>query len=374
MNRKTTLLAAACCLITTGNVMADASDWYISGGGSYINSDERRANDNDFSGYFGIGRYLGEKFGIELDYNSYEFDLGAGSNVDIDGWVVTGRYYMLGNTNTSPYLALGVGSMDHDGPNGDNSDAVVDLGLGVDYPFAKRWSARAEVVYRLDSDNTSISDEEDDFDDYQFNFGLTYAFGDRSGAPEPAPVSEPVAPAVTDTDSDNDGVVDRIDRCPGTPAGTSVDRHGCPMDGDKDGVVDVKDECKDTPEGNIVDETGCNKELLVELKGVHFGFDKATLTDEAMAILDMGADTLAKHGHIRISIEGHTDSRGSESYNRGLSERRAQAVLNYMNSKGVSRDRMDWVGHGESKPVDSNDTEDGRANNRRVELRILNNK
>ncbi len=375
MKKQYLMIAAAAASMAGGTAMADASDWYLSAGGSYINSDERRSNDNDLFGYFGLGRYIGEKFGVELDYNDYSFDLGSGvGDVDIDGFMLTGRYYFMGNDTVSPFLAAGVGRLDHSTAFTSNDEFALDLGFGVEAPFARRWAGRAEIVYRLDSDNTSINTNEDDFDDWKLNFGLTYAFGDRSGLTETvAAVAPPVAPA-TDTDSDNDGVMDRNDRCPNTPAGVRVDANGCPLDSDRDGVVNNMDDCKDTPSGNIVNDKGCNKVLLVELTGVHFDYDKATLTVAATSILDEGVSKLKEYDHINISIAGHTDSRGSHSYNQGLSERRSKAVYDYMTSHGITSTRMQWAGHGENKPTASNDTEEGRARNRRVELMILNNK
>lgn len=374
MKKHYLMIAAAAASMAGGTAMADASDWYLSAGGSYINSDERRSNDNDLSGYFGLGRYIGEKFGIELDYNDYSFDLGSGAgDVDIDGFMLTGRYYFIGNDTMSPFLGLGVGRLDHDTAFTSNDEFAMDLGFGVEAPFARRWAGRAEIVYRLDSDNTSINSNEDDFDDWMLNFGLTYAFGDRSGMTETVAAAAPVAPA-TDTDSDNDGVMDRNDRCPNTPAGVQVDAYGCPLDSDNDGVADYKDDCPNTPAGNIVDDKGCNKVMLVELTGVHFDFDKATLTTEAKSILDSGVAKLKEFDHINISIAGHTDSIGSDSYNKGLSDRRAKAVHDYMMSQGIAAMRMQWAGYGENSPVASNDTEEGRARNRRVELKILNNK
>lgn len=108
----------------------------------------------------------------------------------------------------------------------------------------------------------------------------------------------------------------------------------------------------------------------IVLRGVNFDFDKANIRSDAKPILDEAASTLKKEGTISIVAEGHTDSKGTDAYNLGLSERRAKAVKEYLVKAGISANRIEVVGKGESDPVASNDTEDGRAQNRRVELRI----
>ncbi|HWP67620.1 MAG TPA: OmpA family protein [Candidatus Limnocylindria bacterium] len=107
---------------------------------------------------------------------------------------------------------------------------------------------------------------------------------------------------------------------------------------------------------------------IVELRGTHFAFDSARLTPEGEAILDQAIATLEKHPQINVRIEGHTDSIGSEAYNMKLGQRRADAVESYLVSHGISASRLSTVSYGESRPVASNDTEEGRAQNRRTEL------
>jgi outer membrane protein OmpA-like peptidoglycan-associated protein len=108
----------------------------------------------------------------------------------------------------------------------------------------------------------------------------------------------------------------------------------------------------------------------IVLRGVHFDFDKATIRPEAKPVLDEAIGALKQAGNVTILTEGHTDSIGSAEYNQRLSERRARAVRDYMVSGGIAPSRIESVGMGESKPVASNDTAEGRAENRRVELRV----
>jgi OOP family OmpA-OmpF porin len=108
----------------------------------------------------------------------------------------------------------------------------------------------------------------------------------------------------------------------------------------------------------------------IVLRGVNFDFDKANIRSDAEPILDAAASSLQAEQPVSIGVEGHTDSTGSDDYNQGLSIRRATAVRDYLEKKGIDAARMTIEGYGETKPVASNDTEEGRAQNRRVELRV----
>ncbi len=112
---------------------------------------------------------------------------------------------------------------------------------------------------------------------------------------------------------------------------------------------------------------------IVSLDGAHFDFNKATLKPEGMAKLDQAAAVMAENADLTVGVEGHTDSVGSDAYNQKLSERRAQAAVDYLVSKGVDASRLQPTGYGESKPVASNDTAEGRAQNRRVDLVVTGN-
>ncbi|MBN1206628.1 MAG: OmpA family protein [Myxococcaceae bacterium] len=177
-------------------------------------------------------------------------------------------------------------------------------------------------------------------------------------------------------DSDGDGVVDESDDCP-TEAGLA-ERRGCPfLDKDEDTVEDVRDNCPD--EAGPADNQGCpaEEEQLVTIETdriaikdtVHFDFDKATIQPRSFALLDQVARVLREHPEIlSVSIEGHTDDQGPAEYNRNLSQRRSESVREYLSRKGVAPERMEARGFGEDRPVESNRTNAGRAANRRVEF------
>jgi len=169
-------------------------------------------------------------------------------------------------------------------------------------------------------------------------------------------------------DDDNDGVPNSKDRCPGTPAGATVDASGC-ADTDGDGVNDYRDRCPNTAPGQAVNNDGCDLEREYRLQGVTFEFDSARLTSGAIERLDDDVQILLRNPSLEVEIAGHTDNVGNDAYNQGLSQRRAEAVRDYLVSKGADADNLTVKGYGESDPVATNSTDAGRAQNRRVEFR-----
>ncbi len=136
-----------------------------------------------------------------------------------------------------------------------------------------------------------------------------------------------------------------------------------PVDGDDDGdgVLNSMDECPNTPAGAQVDNRGC--EIFAALDATNFAFDSAELTRAAQDYLSGVAPSLAGKS---LTAHGHTCSIGTDSYNMDLSERRAKSVADFLGTQGITD--VNTVGHGESDPVASNDTEEGREMNRRVEI------
>jgi outer membrane protein OmpA-like peptidoglycan-associated protein len=181
-------------------------------------------------------------------------------------------------------------------------------------------------------------------------------------------------------DTDDDGVKDNADKCAQTPAGVRVDAQGCSpeqLDTDADGVSDALDQCNDTPVGQVVDEKGCPRLFegtarTVILEGVTFSTGKSELTDESKAILTNVAQSLVANPEVRVEVAGHTDNTGGRRTNLRLSQSRADAVKDFLAANGVAPDRITAKGYGPDKPVASNRTAEGRAQNRRVELNRTN--
>jgi len=201
----------------------------------------------------------------------------------------------------------------------------------------------------------------------------TDGFEDEDGCPDP--------------DNDGDGVPDEEDQCfdEAEDKDGFEDDDGCPdPDNDRDGVPDSEDRCPDKPEtlNGFKDDDGCpdrGKQLVVitenqiEIKQqINFGSGSDKIKgSKSFQILDIVAKILVANPQIRVSIDGHTDNRGSAKYNRELSKKRADAVKEYLVDKGVGADRMETQGYGPDKPIESNRTRKGRDANRRVEFNII---
>ncbi len=179
-----------------------------------------------------------------------------------------------------------------------------------------------------------------------------------------------------DLDWDKDGIPNVDDRCPHEPGTPELD--GCP-DRDMDGIPDPEDKCPDQP--GPAENDGCPVEgPLVTLESdrvrlngsVHFDTDKAVIKPDSFALLDEVVGVLQKNPQLKlVRVEGHTDNRGTATYNLDLSRRRAAAVLEYLVQHGVSRKRLVSAGYGFERPIADNATALGRAKNRRVEFRVL---
>jgi len=162
-----------------------------------------------------------------------------------------------------------------------------------------------------------------------------------------------------DGDKDDDGVFDRRDRCPDTPANTPVDNRGCPL---PQYPAAPPAAAEPAPQSEVI--------TLSDQGDVLFAFDSAELTPEAQNQLQGLLAKLQGADVQNIKVVGHTDSQGTDEYNQKLSERRASSVVAFLLSQGLAPDKLTSQGKGESEPVADNATEEGRAQNRRVELHI----
>lgn len=146
----------------------------------------------------------------------------------------------------------------------------------------------------------------------------------------------------------------------------SVNEISLSKDSDLDGVYDDEDKCPGTPEGATVNSLGC-----WVLKGLLFDKGKWNINPQAYRVLDEVVSILEKNPHLKLEIQGHTDNLGPAEHNQRLSELRAKMIRGYLVKKGIDEKRLTWVGYGFSKPIASNVTPEGRARNRRVELRPI---
>jgi len=202
-------------------------------------------------------------------------------------------------------------------------------------------------------------------------------------------------------DADKDGVVDIDDKCPGTKVGYRVDGTGCTYDNDKDGIVNEEDRCPDKAgilafkgcpdtDGDgvsdlddrcpavkgTIDNKGCPEIAKEDIRRItliagkiYFETNSDKLKLISHANLDDLADILKRYDAVNLTIEGHTDNVGEDAYNMTLSQKRTETVKAYLESKGINGSRLNAVGYGETKPIADNNRADGRAKNRRVELK-----
>jgi OOP family OmpA-OmpF porin len=191
--------------------------------------------------------------------------------------------------------------------------------------------------------------------------------------PEPEPIKEEVVAEETNAveerkDSDSDDVFDDEDQCPGTEIGIEVDETGCEKDDDEDGVVNSKDNCPDTSKEFMVDGYGCPQTAILK---INFPSGKAHVTKDLIKALEDFAKFLQDNIGYQVIIYGHTDSTGGEDHNKILSQQRADVVKEALVRYDINEIRLTAIGKGESEPMADNATKEGRAENRRIEVELL---
>lgn len=325
--------------------------------GLYYNDTDRNTNSRQW--YYGaaIGKFINPHLSIEgfFDHTARDRDPhGMGGNWSNTGLGVSARFFPGNFDKWRPYIMVGaLGSDRHVGADRDWHPAA-QAGVGTQVALGASTDLRLELGYRYEMDDKT-QPTIDNYGDYMLGLSLVSRFGEPP-APPPAPVAPPPPqPDCSTLDDDGDGVNNCEDKCPNTPAGT------------------------------IVGPDGCAKPVVIDLRGVNFKFDRPkpgesdiapTLqepTSDSVAILDQAVDTLQRYPAVKVELDGHTDSIGTEAYNQKLSERRAQIVYEYLTSHGISADRITGVkGFGETQPIATNKTKEGRARNRRTELQVQN--
>ena len=237
-------------------------------------------------------------------------------------------------------------------------------------------------------------DDPEDFDGFEDEDGCPDPDNDKDGILDASDAC-PMAPedkdgfedadGCPDPDNDKDGLVDAVDSCPMEPEDKDgfEDDDGCPdPDNDKDKIADLVDKCPMDPEDYDGDEDtdGCpdlyklvvvTKDRIEIKEKIFFAFNKAVIQKKSFALLADVSKVLFDNPTMKIRIEGHTDSRGKDAFNKKLSDARAKSVMAFLVKKGIAKDRMSAIGLGEEVPIDTNLTEEGRANNRRVEFHIV---
>lgn len=332
--------------------------------GGYYNDTDRNTNSRQRYFGFGVGKYLSDDVAVELfgDYTERDRD----NNIGGGEWTnyvvgVSARFFMGEAGSWRPYFMIGAMGSHHAvaEDTGTIYDAegwapAVQAGGGIAFPINEMTNIRAELGYRYDMDSDS-QPAHDAYGDWMLGIGLMARFG-APPPPPPPPVEAPPPPPDCST-----------------------------LDADNDGVNNCEDQCANTATGTIVGPDGCAKPVVIDLRGVNFKFDRPSKgetdiaptlqepTADSIAILDQAIDTLQRYPNVTVELHGHTDAIGSDAYNQDLSERRAEIVNGYLTSHGIDASRItSVVGFGESQPIAPNDTDEGRARNRRTELSVNN--
>ena len=289
--------------------------------------------DDAFSVGLGMAYNLTEHWTTEgvFKFIDTEEDL-TGSDEDINGrlYHVDALYHFNPTGKFVPYLAAGVGGITlEDNPDGPETSALVNYGAGLKYYLSEKVALRGDVRHLVTFDRH--------YNNMTYAVGLTFLLGNTEPVPAPEPVAEP---APVPVDSDGDGVYDDKDKCPGTPAGLAVDKDGCPLE--------------------------ITEEISIKFD-VEFDFDKASIRSMYKDRCAEVCQFLKTYPNSIISVEGHTDSIGSEEYNMKLSLERAASVRQFLvDNFSADPNRITATGFGESKPIATNDTPEGRQLNRRV--------
>ena len=399
--------ATALCLSPAIHAQDDADPapyergFFVSPMATFFSPDSDRDLDTGAGATIGFGYRFG---GIALELAPHFIDvdqeMGAGgSSAEFSGGTIDALLF-FGDEQPRWFGIFGLGYTEVDGQanlgGGSFDGETVDLGFGYIYPMSfgrYDFGLRAEVRARqVDTDVESAPlGTQSSYVDALANVGLFLPIGNRPTPPPPPPppvvaVVEPAAMCSDGIDNDNDGLIDYPnDKGCDSASDNDEQTYMCSdgIDNDGDGEVDLNDvgcdgptdndetnPCREPVAGEALDLSGCGTGDVLVLRGVNFEFDRSALTANAKTILDGVARALEQHPRIKVELAGHTDALGGEKYNQRLSEQRAKSVSAYLRDKGIAAERMVAVGFGEAEPVASNETDAGREENRRVELRI----
>lgn len=405
--------------------------WYITPQASFIFPDKARPlggngfADNGYGYGLGVGRAVSDNWNLELVAYLQEIDLeasgGRGEEINQQGIGIDALRFFTRNSSFAPYGVFGIHALRSELGGVNRTNPAFNIGAGFQSEITDHGTAiRADARLRLDPYDFDDNNGHTEFADLIVTVALAIPFGEK---PVPTPADSdgdgvadtadncPNTPAgaVVDVngcevsaDSDNDGVRDADDQCPNTPAGIAVDASGCPIvkDSDLDGVPDDRDQCPNTPPGVRINPQGCAISVDTDGDGVadiadqcpntpanttvnaqgcpilsdrvvYFNFDSAVLTNAGKAELNGVIDAMLQNQNLAAIATGHADEIGSEQYNLGLSSRRANAVKDYLVKGGARVAKIVTKAEGETKPAASNATEAGRAQNRRVEVKFL---
>jgi OmpA-OmpF porin, OOP family len=329
------LSAVIATLISTSTLASHKFEIQLSGSRYFFEDPINEAT----AGNIGAGYVINKNWTLEAVATRYKTEFENFSD-DIEGTQY--RLDALYNINTEsawrPYVAFGVGdhlqSYDNNPSVEGVRDTLVNLGVGLKHSLGKHFEFRTDV--------RAFNSLDEEYTDLALTAGINFLFGHTADpvVEKVMPVVAPVAAPMVEVDSDGDGVFDSKDKCPDTAKQYKVDAVGCPME---------------------LTETAAIK------LAVKFDNNKAVVKDEYLADIGNLATFMNQYANTVVTVEGHTDSVGSDVYNKNLSQKRAEAVKQVLISKfNIGADRVTALGMGEAAPIADNTTATGREENRRV--------
>ena len=307
--------------------------WYVAPFASFVLTDEDRKADDGWGGGLSVGKILDKYFNVEVK-GFYDGFNGQNGTWSLAGGTADLQYYFF-RDKLSPYLVVAAGGLNSCVGNKCGAGLLAEAGLGLTYELTDNFLLRGDVRYRYNNNlSNHVQTGSTEFNEMTVNLGFVIPFGDKpqqvaKAEPRPIPRPEPIVAAPTPAPV--------VDPCHGRHFKSSkVDANGCPV--------------------------------KIVLNHEHFKFDSAELLPPAREILDsLASDLINDPQKTEVEAKGYASSEGGTVHNQRLSERRARAVVEYLKAKGVTN-KLIAKGYGIADPIGDNSTEQGRVENRRVEL------
>ncbi len=329
------------------------------------------------------GFRMANKWGGRFEYSNIKLDYRESENLPQDQGQMFGADALYFPANGDTFLFAGLRRQhlqDH--------FTLGDVGIG------RHW--KVSDSFRFITEAGLFHDFSNNTNDYRLKAGFAFMFGSAKSAPVKIADSDndgvndntdqcpgtPAGAAVDargcELDSDNDGIVNQSDQCPNTPPNTPVDATGCPVkeigDADKDGVKDDRDQCADTPANDKVDNDGCT--IFTEKEVTHtvrvlFANNSAEIQDPNSQQVQDFVKFIKRYGKTSVLIEGHASAPGDADYNMMLSEKRANAFKEMLVTRyDIKESRLQAKGFGETQLLDSSNTLEAHKKNRRIYIRV----
>ncbi len=324
----------------------------------------------------GVKKYIdaGFSFGTRFSLNkitSYGEKIASDNYYNVDGVITYNLGKVFNSMSFMPFLEIGGGYVIFD----EQGAGYFNLGAGIEYWFGekKKTAIILESLYKNTGETYAIKH-------FQHMIGLAFLFGGEPDTDGDGILDKddncPEIPGLATfngcPDTDGDGIQDSQDDCPQIPG--LIQYNGCP-DTDGDGIQDSEDKCPEV--FGLIENEGCPKmtekvkdrlEKIEQL--ILFETDQDILTEEALISLEEVYSILIQYPNLNIIVEGHTDDTGGVNYNQELSEKRVATVLRFLIKRGISSSKIKSAAYGETRPLRTNSTSEGRRYNRRVQFNI----